>query len=101
VRYSSWMNITGFPAITLPIGRAPQCPGCPDGGAASAPPHLPAAIQLVCQPWHDAALLRTGAVLEEGLRAAGLGVAPPQLMVNPLVKLPQPTKGKKSVVGGK
>ncbi len=90
MRYCNQCNVVGFPALNLPVARRPACAGCP-GSASSALPHLPAAIQLIAQPWHDAALLRTGVVYEEALAASDLAVEPPALMVNPLVKA-----GKKS-----
>lgn len=53
--FTVWFNITGQPAIVLPLGRAE---------AAGAPRGLPLAVQLVTRFGDEAALFRLSAQLE-------------------------------------
>ena len=58
-RYTAWFNLTGSPAISVPIPQVGE---------------LPAGVQLVGRPWADEALLGVAALLEE---AVGTHRSPP------------------------
>ncbi len=61
--YSPWTsmaNVSGLPAITLPVGVTPD--GHPDGGG------LPMGVQLIGRPGGERVLLAIGAQLERRLR---------------------------------
>jgi aspartyl-tRNA(Asn)/glutamyl-tRNA(Gln) amidotransferase subunit A len=57
VRLNAPANITGFPALTLPVGH----------GRAG----LPIGMQLMARPFGDATVLRVGRVYEESVSGAG------------------------------
>lgn len=60
--YTAISNVTGSPAISLPLAARPE--GDPDAG-------LPLAVQLIGQPAGEGALLALGAQLEEASPWAG------------------------------
>ena len=53
VPYNSWCNVSGQPAISLPVGFAPS--------------GLPIGVQLVAAPWREDILLQIGLELEKAL----------------------------------
>ncbi|GLZ11719.1 amidase [Actinomadura sp. NBRC 104425] len=57
VRLCAPANITGVPALTLPVGR--------DRAG------LPIGMQLMARPFHDATVLRVGRIYEESVGGAG------------------------------
>jgi aspartyl-tRNA(Asn)/glutamyl-tRNA(Gln) amidotransferase subunit A len=57
VRLCAPANVTGVPALTLPVGR--------DSAG------LPIGMQLMARPFHDATVLRVGRVYEESTAGAG------------------------------
>lgn len=65
----------GLPAISVPIGAAPSThshtPAAAGGDDPAPPLLLPAALQLMAPCWHEASLLRVGAVLEAAVAKAG------------------------------
>jgi Asp-tRNA(Asn)/Glu-tRNA(Gln) amidotransferase A subunit family amidase len=98
VRFTQAANTTGIPALVLPLMPKPDS-SCGTCGAPGAPTtgQLPASFQLMGQPWHDAALMRTGYVLEQALRATGVFPPPPPLVCNTLPAKPVAAKaGKKA-----
>jgi Asp-tRNA(Asn)/Glu-tRNA(Gln) amidotransferase A subunit family amidase len=60
MRYSQWLNLTGFPGISLPMGCSPE--------------GLPINVQLIGRPHEEEVLLAVAAQLE---RARGPWQAPP------------------------
>jgi amidase len=69
VQYTPWtsfVNVSGLPALTLPVGLTP---------AGSAEPGLPMGVQLIGRPGAEATLLALGAQWEA---RRGSGVHPPQ-----------------------
>ena len=58
-RFTIQASMVGLPAIALPVGMV-KC--------RSTSTQLPAALQLIGRPWHEASLLRIGAALEARLR---------------------------------
>lgn len=70
VQYTPWtsfVNVAGLPALTLPVGLTP-----PD----SAEPGLPMGVQLIGRPGGEATLLALGAQFER--RRPGSSIHPPQ-----------------------
>jgi amidase len=53
VSFTSWVNLAGLPAVSLPVHS------CPDG--------LPVGVQLVAGPWQEDVLIRVAASLEEAM----------------------------------
>jgi amidase len=53
VSFTSWVNLAGLPAVSLPLHVSP------DG--------LPVGVQLVAGPWQEDVLIRVAAALEEAL----------------------------------
>jgi Asp-tRNA(Asn)/Glu-tRNA(Gln) amidotransferase A subunit family amidase len=60
MRYCQWLNLTGFPGLSLPLGKSPE--------------GLPINIQLIARPHEEELLLAVGESLE---RARGPWQAPP------------------------
>jgi len=60
MRYCQWLNLTGFPGVSLPMGRSPE--------------GLPINIQLIGRPHEEELLLAVAAQLEQ---ARGPWQAPP------------------------
>jgi len=60
MRFSQWLNLTGFPGLSLPMGRSPE--------------GLPINIQLIARPFEDELLFAVSARLEQ---ARGPWQAPP------------------------
>jgi Asp-tRNA(Asn)/Glu-tRNA(Gln) amidotransferase A subunit family amidase len=60
MRYSQWLNLTGFPGVSLPMGRSPE--------------GLPINVQLIGRPHEEELLLSVAAQLEH---ARGPWQAPP------------------------
>jgi Asp-tRNA(Asn)/Glu-tRNA(Gln) amidotransferase A subunit family amidase len=52
MRYCQWLNLTGFPGLTLPMGKSPE--------------GLPINIQLIGRPHEEELLLAVAEVLERG-----------------------------------
>jgi aspartyl-tRNA(Asn)/glutamyl-tRNA(Gln) amidotransferase subunit A len=79
LRYTIQANVLGLPAIVVPLGTV--------GGTGAAGAALPAGLQLIGRPWHEATLLRAGAALEASLAARGGGAPLPRVMMpNPLLQ---------------
>ena len=53
VSFTSWVNLAGLPAVSLPVHVSP------DG--------LPVGVQLVAGPWQEDVLIRVAASLEEAM----------------------------------
>jgi Asp-tRNA(Asn)/Glu-tRNA(Gln) amidotransferase A subunit family amidase len=51
MRFSQWLNLTGFPGLSLPMGRSPE--------------GLPINIQLIARPYEEGLLLRVAHSLEK------------------------------------
>jgi amidase len=62
MRFSQWLNLAGFPGVTLPLGRSPE--------------GLPIGVQLIGRPFEEHLLLDLAEALE---RARGPWQAPPTL----------------------
>lgn len=62
MRFCQWLNLAGFPGLSLPFGESPE--------------GLPINVQLIARPYEEDLLLAIGAALEE---ARGPWKAPPQL----------------------
>lgn len=60
MRYSQWLNLTGSPGLSLPMGKSPE--------------GLPINVQLIGRPYEEELLLAVGAMLEV---ARGPWEAPP------------------------
>lgn len=61
MRHSQWLNLAGFPGLSLPMGRSPE--------------GLPINIQLIARPYEEELLLAVAAQLEQ---ARGPWQSPPQ-----------------------
>jgi Asp-tRNA(Asn)/Glu-tRNA(Gln) amidotransferase A subunit family amidase len=62
MRFCQWLNLTGFPGLSLPFGQSP------DG--------LPINVQLIGRPWEEDLLLAVAEALEQ---ARGPWKAPPEI----------------------
>jgi Asp-tRNA(Asn)/Glu-tRNA(Gln) amidotransferase A subunit family amidase len=51
MRFCQWLNLTGFPGLSLPLGRSPE--------------GLPINVQLIGRPYEEELLLQVGQVLEQ------------------------------------
>ena len=51
MRFCQWLNLTGFPGLSLPMGRSSE--------------GLPINIQLIARPYEDDLLLRVAQTLEQ------------------------------------
>jgi Asp-tRNA(Asn)/Glu-tRNA(Gln) amidotransferase A subunit family amidase len=51
MRFCQWMNLTGFPGVSLPMGRAPE--------------GLPINVQLIGRPYEEEILLNVAEMLEQ------------------------------------
>jgi amidase len=60
MRHSQWLNLAGFPGVTVPIGKSPE--------------GLPIGVQLIGRPYEDELVLTIAEVLE---RARGPWQPPP------------------------
>lgn len=60
MRYCQWLNLTGFPGLSIPMGRSPE--------------KLPINVQLIGRPYEEELLLQVGEILE---RERGPWEAPP------------------------
>lgn len=65
--FTSFVNVAGLPALTLPVGLTP---------AGSPQPGLPMGVQLIGRPGGEATLLALGAQFER--RRPGASIHPPQ-----------------------
>ncbi|UTT62690.1 amidase [Microcella humidisoli] len=65
--YTSFVNVAGLPALTLPVGLTPPT---------SEEPGLPMGVQLIGRPGGEATLLALGAQFERARR--GASIHPPQ-----------------------
>ncbi|MFN4001472.1 amidase [Microcella sp.] len=65
--YTSFVNVAGLPALTLPVGLTPST---------SDQPGLPMGVQLIGRPGGEATLLALGAQFERARR--GASIHPPQ-----------------------
>ena len=50
MRYCQWLNLTGFPGLTIPMGQSPD--------------KLPISVQLIGRPFEEEQLFKVGQVLE-------------------------------------
>ncbi len=62
MRFCQWLNLTGFPGISLPLGRSPG--------------NLPINVQLIARPFEEELLLSVAEALEQ---ARGPWQSPPDL----------------------
>jgi len=62
MRFCQWLNLAGFPGLSMPLGRSPE--------------GLPINVQLIARPFEEHLLLDVAASLE---RARGPWHAPPNL----------------------
>jgi len=60
MRYSQWFNLTGNPAVVVPVGKSPE--------------GLPIGVQVVGRPWEEETVLAVAAEIE---RACGGWQRPP------------------------
>jgi Asp-tRNA(Asn)/Glu-tRNA(Gln) amidotransferase A subunit family amidase len=62
MRHSQWLNLAGFPGVTIPMGKSPE--------------GLPIGVQLIGRPFEDELVLNVGEQLET---ACGAWQPPPGL----------------------
>jgi Asp-tRNA(Asn)/Glu-tRNA(Gln) amidotransferase A subunit family amidase len=62
MRFCQWLNLTGFPGLSLPFGQSPE--------------GLPINVQLIGPPWEEDLLLAVAEALEQ---ARGPWKAPPEI----------------------
>jgi Asp-tRNA(Asn)/Glu-tRNA(Gln) amidotransferase A subunit family amidase len=62
MRFCQWLNLAGFPGLSLPFGQSPEC--------------LPINVQLIGRPWEEDLLLAVAEALEQ---ARGPWKAPPEI----------------------
>jgi Asp-tRNA(Asn)/Glu-tRNA(Gln) amidotransferase A subunit family amidase len=62
MRFCQWLNLTGFPGVSLPLGRSPE--------------NLPINVQLIARPFEEELLLNVAEALEQ---ARGPWQSPPDV----------------------
>ncbi|KAL4858988.1 Fatty acid amide hydrolase [Chlorella vulgaris] len=86
--YMQAANMLGLPAISVPVGAVPSThshtPAAAGGDGPTPPLLLPVALQLMAPCWHEASLLRVGAVLEAAAAEAGKALPLPPVWFNVL-----------------